>query len=186
MDRPAIGRVDHGSYAGQFVSGQRTEVIRKRQGVGTGGKPNRYTFEMFDASDALSGAQVLILDGTIWGPNNDEGIVPDGMGGDNYELPVNNGDEIWVEIDWSGSDPETIVSASINHGPTTPDDTETTKYITIGTVVVSYTTTVPVVTPTNSVCGDIIIEIPPYPPSDKFVLMAKDGNLIWEDTTVCP
>ncbi len=147
---------------------------------------NDYSFKISDASDTEGEAKVLILDGVIWGPNDSDSVSPDGMPSeDTYELVVNDNDEIWVEVDWLGSDPETIVSASIANGPTTPDDTESTSYITIGYVSVDDSSAIPRVFPANQHCGDIIIQLPPYPDSDSFVLMAKDGALIWEETDTC-
>jgi|SRR5581483_1903787 len=147
---------------------------------------NDYSFRMTDASvDGL--AQVLIQDGFIWAPNNADGVLPSGMGGGNYVLPVSDGDEIWVEVDWSGTPPslQTVVSASLNHGASTPSDTETTKYYTIGYVAVDSSGTTPVVTCVNQICGDIIIEVPPFPDSGKFVIMADNGDLIWQETEEC-
>lgn len=119
---------------------------------------NRYAFELIDASD--DEAKVLIMDGQVYGPN-DDGTLPDGMGGDNFILGVNDGDEIYliIVIDKDSGDVEDV---SIGQGDTTPEDTEDntseTKYATIGYI--SIATSLggrPVVHPTNAICGDYIL-----------------------------
>ncbi len=146
---------------------------------------NDYNFELFNASE-LGVAKVLVLDGVVYGPNNDGGVDPDGMPSDDtFTLEVADGDEIWLDIIWSGSDPQTIDFVSIANGPLTPDDTEDETFITIGNVSVDDSGDVPIVSCRNELCGDASIEIPPYPDSGSFVLMAKDGDLIWEETDSC-
>lgn len=146
---------------------------------------NDYNFELFNASEN-GAAKVLILDGVVYGPNNDSGMDPDGMpSNDTYTIDVADGDEIWIGMTWSSSDPPIITSVWIDHGPSTPDDEEETTYVTIGNVSVDYSGDVPIVSCRNEVCGDVVIQLPPAPFSDNFVLMSKSGNLIWAETQIC-
>jgi hypothetical protein len=115
---------------------------------------NDYAFEMFNASDG-GGAKVLILDGQVFGPN-DDGNLPAGMGGDDYILDVANDDEVWlvISMDFESWD---VLDVSIDHGPSTPDDDDFTLYVTIGYVSVDDSGDIPIVSPTNALCGDYVI-----------------------------
>ncbi len=150
-----------------------------------------FNFKILDASDTDGIAQVLIQDGVIWAPNNSDSVSPDGMPSeDTYELEVDDGDEIWVGMSWTRGDTPTLDSAYIDHGPTTPDDSGDNTYITIGYVFVDYGTGgVPTVFPSNTYCGDIIIEIPPAQDSaaDFLVLVqdTDDGTRHWIESTDC-
>jgi hypothetical protein len=145
---------------------------------------NDYNFELFNASEP-GAAKVLVLDGVVYGPNNDTGVDPDGMpSNDTYTIDdIADEDEIWLEIDWSADDPPIIETVSINHGPSTPDDTDdpTITYVTIGNVAVDDSGDVPIVTCRNEICGDVIIQLPPQPFTDNFVLFSKAGDLIWSE-----
>lgn len=142
---------------------------------------NDYNFEMFNASE-LGAAKVLILDGVVYGPNNDSGMDPDGMpSNDTYTIGVADGDEVWLGILWTSDDPPLITQVWIDHGPSTPDDEEELTYVTIGNVGVDDSGDVPIVTCRNEVCGDVVIQLPPAPFTDNFVLMSKDGDLIWSE-----
>lgn len=149
---------------------------------GTVETANDYNFELFNASEEGS-AKVLILDGVVYGPNNDSGVDPDGMpSNDTYVLSdINDGDEIWLGILWSPDDPPIIQQVWLDHGESTPDDEEETTYITIGNVEVDWSGDPPVVTCRNEVCGDVVVQLPPAPFSDNFVLMSQDGYLIWAE-----
>jgi hypothetical protein len=119
---------------------------------------NRYAFELIDASEE-GDARVLIMDGQVIGPN-DDGQLPAGMGGDNYFLSVFDGAEIYlvITIDNNSGD---VTSVSIGIGSETPENTETsttsTVYETIGYTAVDYSGAIPVVSPTNAICGDLIL-----------------------------
>lgn len=146
--------------------------------LGTVEEENHYSFELINASDE-EGAKVLIMDGQVFDPNGD-GILPEGMGDDNYILGVEPDDEIWVGMSWGG-DPITINTVWIDHGPATPDDVPpNTTYVTIGYADIE-DGPVPIVRPTNAQCGDIVIQLPPQPDTGNFVLMAKDGYLVWSE-----
>jgi hypothetical protein len=188
---PAIGRIDRGTYGGQFVSGQRTEIVPPSAGLG--GRQKLFNFQMFDASDALSGAQVLILDGKVLGPTFGA-IFPDGMpSNDTYQLPVDNNDEIWIQVTWDletddSVSGDNITAVSLNHGSITPDDTFNggiNQYFTIGKVAVNFSTTVPTVTPRNFFCGDLSIWLPPNKETgvtnDLALVVDKDThNRVWK------
>jgi hypothetical protein len=149
--------------------------------IGTFETPNDYNFELFNASEPFA-PKVLILDGVVYGPNNDSGMDPDGMPSeDTYTIDVADEDEIWLGLLWTSDDPPIISQVWIDHGPSTPDDEEETTYVTIGNVSVDDSGDVPIVTCRNEVCGDVVIQLPPQPFSDNFVLMAKDGFLIWAE-----
>jgi hypothetical protein len=164
--------------------------------LGTDETANDYNFEMFNASEP-GAAKVLILDGIVYGPN-DDAIDPDGMPSeDTYTLDVSDGDEIWLVItfDLEGDDGvsgENITSVSIDNGPSTPDDDGLTMYITIGNVSVDDSGDVPIVTCRNEVCGDVVIPMPPDlggDGTDLALVVDKDtGNRVWKKvcTTPCP
>ena len=153
--------------------------------IGSSETLNDYAFEMFNASDE-EGAKVLILDGQVYGPN-DEGQMPEGMGNDDYILPVANDDEIWVGFTWQDS---FITSVWIDHGPATPDDEAQVQYITIGYVQVD-DGPVPIVHPTNAQCGDIIVALPKSEdvsedvPELVLVQDTDDGTVRWLESTLC-
>lgn len=185
---PAIGRIDHGHYGGQFVSGQRTEVLPPPF-IAAGGDKNEFDFKLSDASEGLQ-AKVSIADGVVYGPN-DDGIYPDGMpASGTFELDVNDGDEIWIQVvfDIEGDDGvsgENITSVSIASGPETPADSFPTMYFTIGHVQVDYSATVARVIPTNEICGDLNIWLPPDDGGDTVndlaLVVDKDtGNRVWK------
>jgi hypothetical protein len=172
-----------------------TETGRSIATTGAGGGgggasvASDYTFKMTDASDTADEGKVLILDGGIWGPNNGDIVYPDGMPSeDTYQLVVTDNDEIWVGMTWTDTDPPIIISAWIDHGPATPDDDETTTYVTLGYVSVEFGVagSTPKVFPANQQCGDIIIQLPPAPPTDNFVLMMQDGNMVWAEVCDTP
>lgn len=149
--------------------------------LGTQETTNDYNFEMFNASEP-GAPKVLILDGVVYGPNNDSGMDPDGMpSNDTYTIDVADGDEVWLGILWTPDDPPIITQVWIDHGPTTPDDEEELTYVTIGNVSVDDSGDVPIVSCRNEVCGDVVIQLPPPPFTDNFVLMAQDGNLVWAE-----
>lgn len=110
-----------------------------------------YAFQMLNASD-INGPKVLILDGQVFGVN-DDGILPTGMGGDNFILSVFNNDEVFLIIT---IDPDTgsTTSVTINRGTGTPGDTTSTKYVTIGYIALDSSG---IVHPTNALCGDYTI-----------------------------
>ncbi len=151
---------------------------------------NDYNFELFNASEPGS-PKVLVLDGVVIGPNGDP-VDPDGMPSDDtFTLDVADGDEIWLEIDWSiegddGVSGEDITSVSIANGASTPDDSFPTTYMTIGNISVDDSGDVPIVTCRNEICGDALIWTPPYsfadPNTNDFALVVdKDtGNTVWK------
>ncbi len=183
---PAIGRIDRGTYGGQFVSGQRTEVVAP---IGVAGASSLFDFKLSDASEGLQG-KVAIADGVVYGPN-DDGIYPDGMPANGtYELNVNNGDEIWIQVvfDEETDDHvsgENITDVSLASGPVTPDDNYLTTYFTIGHVEVDYSATRARVIPTNEICGDLFIWLPPNKETgvtnDLALVVDKDThNRVWK------
>ncbi len=152
---------------------------------------NDYNFELFNASE-FGVAKVLVLDGVVISPNDDP-VDPDGMpSNDTFTLDVNDGDEIWVEIDWDlESDDEVsgdnIISCSISSGPATPDDSDLTQYITIGNVSVDDSGDVPIVTCRNEVCGDIVIQYPPSLESDETLQLSVDKDtqqVVWKTSKI--
>jgi hypothetical protein len=158
---------------------------------------NDYNFELFNASEP-GAPKVLVLDGVVIGPNGDP-VDPDGMPSDDtFTLDVADGDEIWLEINWStesddGVSGEDIDSVSIANGASTPDDSFPTTYVTIGSVSVDDSGDVPIVTCRNELCGDLLFWIPPNADPDgsnDFALVVdKDtGNRVWKKVcdTPCP
>ena len=152
-------------------------------------KDNDYNFEMFDASDG-DGAKVLLLDGVVYGPNNDGGVDPDGMPSDDSFIidGISDEDEIWLQINWS-EDSTIIESVSIEWGPSTPDDTATETHITIGNVQIDAGGDVTIVNCRNELCGDAVIEIPPAqdvdPEEVDELILAQDtddGTIRWIET----
>lgn len=140
----------------------------------------RYTFECSDASTADDGAQVLILDGLVYGPNDATGVVPVGMGADDYTITVADGNEIWLVISYDVTS-MVISTVALDVGAITPDDDVAggTKYHKIADVLVDESGDIPVVTSTNAQCGDLIIPFFP-PPDDKgYVLIYQGGSLMW-------
>lgn len=122
---------------------------------------NRYSFELLDASDN-EGAKVLIMDGQVYGPN-DDGTMPAGMGGDNYILQVNDNDEIYLIITINNDDND-VTSVTIAKGQSTPDDiqtkTQSTMFVTIGycsVIPAEDEGDTPFVNTTNALCGDYVI-----------------------------
>jgi hypothetical protein len=112
--------------------------------------PNVYTFEMFNASDK-NGHKVLILDGTVYGPF-DDGNTPQGMGNDNFTIDINDGDDAYLVIPIADNR-AVVPPITIATGPTTPDDTDTTLYVTIGNFSIDKN----IVTVENTLCGDYTI-----------------------------
>jgi hypothetical protein len=116
---------------------------------------NRYSFELIDASDEF-GAKVLILDGQVFGPN-DDGNLPAGMGGDDYIIGVFDGAEVYLVITVD-DDSQNVTSVTIGVGDSTPDDTnaagESVHYVTIGYIAIDSSGAIPIVNPTNALCGD--------------------------------
>ncbi len=172
---------DNGTYSGEFLSGQRTEIL---QGVAlAGGSSVIFSFQMIDASNALEGAAVLIRDGTVFGPNND--IAPAGMpSNDTYVLPIEgNAFYVYLVLTVSQSDGQ-LTSCSLAQGAVTPDDSGGTFYITIGRVPIDYSSTVPKCFPRNTVCGDVGIDVLPTTGLDETKNWAwgfdtSDGNEKW-------
>jgi len=183
--QPIPGR---GVSISQTNSGRQIEA-GSGAGGGIGGAGGDYNFQLFDASDE-TGALVLILDGNIFGPNEDAGVDPDGMPSDDtYQIPVDDGDEIWIGLTYDTTTYH-ITSAWIDHGAATPDDTDDTNYITIGHVKVAYPSGSPskVTYVRNEVCGDIYW-IPPAPGDENTWVYGKDGGTgdeKWIQTEDCP
>jgi hypothetical protein len=134
--------------------------------------PDHYSFQMIDASDE-GAAKVLIFDGQVFGPN-DSGTLPDGMGNDDYILDVNDADEIWLVIT-QDTDSNDVTSISINHGSSTPDDIDGTRYVTIGAVSIDFTNAVPAVFCANFLCGDYSIPGPLSVTDDQGSFGGTDG-----------
>ncbi len=182
---PAIGRIDRGTYGGPFVSGQRTEVVAPSGFAGAGVK---FSFRMTDASEP-GVAQVLILDGLVVGPNNE--ISPSGMpSNDTYQLPI-SGNHYFVyagiTIDQSSG---LLTACFLDQAATTPDDSGSIAYITIGVVDIDYSATVPKCTPINFVCGEIFIDVLPTVGLDAakkwlWGFNFSSGNQAWIDGTLC-
>jgi hypothetical protein len=148
--------------------------------LGTAEEENHYAFELINASDT-EGAKVLIYDGQIFGPNDLGSIDPAGMpSDDSYILAVQDQDEIWLGINWDIAG-AIINNAWIDHGPATPDNEGDNVYVTIGYADVDTSGAIPIVYPTNALCGDLIFQLPIEPETDNFVLMAKDGKLVWAE-----
>lgn len=111
----------------------------------------RFTFQMFDASDS-DGYKALILDGVVYGPF-DDGNTPSGMGGDDFIIGMNDGDDVYLII--PVDDTHAVVPPiTIATGPATPGDTDSTLYVTIGNLSVDPSGTVIV---ENTLCGDYTI-----------------------------
>ena len=154
---------------------------------------NRLNFN-FQIEDASIGgqAQVRIYDGSVIGPNDDP-KDPDGMPSDNsYIIPVSDGDEIWVGVQWNmetddGVSGDNIESVWIGNGAGTPFDEGLIQYITIGHVEVGDVFGVPFVAPFNEICGDIIIEFPPSLESDELLQLSVDKdtkNVVWKTSKI--
>jgi len=166
-------------YGRGFVSGALTEVSVPP--IPT--EANFYAFEMFDASTAIAGAQVRILDGQLFGPN-DEGY-PSGMpAGDDFTLAIGgDGFEVWVGYTYDEST-GLITSRFIDQGAATPANISGTAYVTLGAIAVDLSGPIPVCTPTNFQCGDIIIEVLPTDGLDQskswvWGFDTADGNEKW-------
>ena len=185
FEPPPLPTLRRNEYGHGFVSGALTEP------GGDVGDNNQYTFKMSDASEP-GVAQVLILDGQVFGPNND-GILPAGMGNDDYILPVAGDGEIYIIItfDAEGDDGvsgEQVTSMSIAAAPETPDDDGLTMYWTIGAFSVDYSTGTPFVNTTNFQCGDVVIWLPPdlggggedTDPDLALVVDKNTGNRVWK------
>jgi hypothetical protein len=111
------------------------------------------------------------------------------MGSDNYVLNVGQGEDIWVGASWD-NDTNQILSAWLDSGPVTPDDTATETYVTIG-----FASPVPdseAISPINKHCGDIVFYYPPQQDVgegvQELVLVADtdDGQVRWLETETCP
>lgn len=134
--------------------------------------PSRFAFKLSDASD--SHAKVQILDGEVFGVNDIQdhnGHAPAGMGNDDYTLEVTEGDEIWLDISLDDSD--NITAVSINKGADIPDDETNHKFVKIGFVSVDFSSAVPLVTPTNVLCGDYYF---PAGSSFQYAFQLTDGS----------
>jgi hypothetical protein len=121
--------------------------------------PNIYTFEMFDASDK-DGSKALILDGFVFGPN-DDGKMPDGMtGNDDFILPMNDGDDAYlgIVIDNDTGDVTQLYIAAAQITPQDSSDIDFTyMYVTLGNLSADPNTGAIVVE--NELCGDYIIPV---------------------------
>lgn len=156
----------------QPIPGLNAEVSQTSNGRqinasgGAGGGPgadednNHYEFEAIDFSDE-EGAKVLIYDGLVYGPN-DDGQMPDGMtGGDDYVAgPFSSDAEVWLEI-WVNFDSWNITSININWGSETPEDNDSTIFVTICFVGVEYPSDPPFISfvrdISNAICGDYVV-----------------------------
>lgn len=118
-----------------------------------GGSGNLYDFQMSDKSDA-DGNKVQILDGFVFSPTDIIGVMPQGMGNDDFTLSVVDGDDVYLVITL---DPDTFqtTSATIAAGSPTPKDTEEVIYFTIGNVSVDPNSNA--LTAENQLCGDCIL-----------------------------
>jgi hypothetical protein len=142
--------------------------------LGTNETGNHYSFEMINASDS-EGAKVLIYDGQVFGPS-DDGNFPEGMPSDDtYILPISaDGNEVWLIISVDNQFDLNVQSVSIDQGTTTPEDDDTTIYITLGAIDVDYSGAIPVCSPTNFVCGDYILR--PTPPTNRYSFQLLDAS----------
>lgn len=154
-----------------------------------------YDFEFFDASSQEEGAQLLILDGVVIGPNDDPVDPQDMPSNDTFTIPVNDGDEVWMEVQWDleGDDAvsgDNIVSCSISAGANTPDDSGLIQYITMGSVTVDTGGPVPIISTKNEICGDIEIPYPPFifdDPNEEIFQLSVDkdtGNVVWKTSKI--
>jgi hypothetical protein len=116
------------------------------------GAGSSHTFQLLDASNS-EGTKALILDGVVYGPT-DDGHTPSGMGADNYIIDMNSGDDAYLVIPIDSNTREVIPPITIDTGPVTPDDDDTTLYVTIGNLSVDGAG---IVTVENTLCGDYVI-----------------------------
>jgi hypothetical protein len=155
----------------------------------------QFDFKLEDASDGAT-AQILLYDGAVYGPNDGDAGDGDIQGmqyGNNTILPVQDGDEIWLEITWDqeqddGISGDNITQVVLNHGPTTPDDVDLTIYITLGDVEVSFDDNGDAfVDCFNQVCGDISIPYPPRRDTPQAAYLKLDvdtGNVVWKKSGI--
>jgi hypothetical protein len=136
---------------------------------------NLYSFEMFDASDE-HGNKVLIIDGLVFGVENTEGVLPSGMGDDDFTILVNEGDEVWLVIGIN-TDENLVTSASIDSGPVTPDDLDdgSVIYVTIGSFTIDPDSGATIVE--NSLCGDYFVP-------RKLDVIDEEGNITSDVTSI--
>lgn len=151
-----------------------------------------FDFQIEDASDGSS-PRVRIYDGVVLNPNNDP-IDPAGMpSGNSYVIGVGDGDEIWVGFLWDLETDDEVSGDNINSawlgvGQSTPDDDYLTQYVTIGHVDVNTNDEGDVqVYPFNEVCGDIVVQYPPYLETDELLQLSVDkdtGNVVWKTSKI--
>lgn len=134
------------------------------------GPLERYSFQMFDASDE-NGPKVLISDGNIIDQDGEE-WTPVDFGNDEFVLDdLNEGDFIWVEIPHD-DDYAITEDPIVDSGAEVPANSDNRAYVTIGYVNINsgdinpstgVADKVPQVIPHNNITGDINFA----PPADN-------------------
>jgi len=124
---PPLHRDDRGgAYAGEFVSGQRTEPGR----TVTGDIPQHAAFDIVDKSNATDGLRVRLYEGTV------KNTIPSGFSlGDTppYIIPISVSVYIWLVFE---SETPTLSVDWGAGGPPVDDFSSHTAYLTIGSVAV--------------------------------------------------